>query len=150
MGLRGFIKRPSSKPVMRSIPAAAPPTPEPAAPALDPQELRQQLFAAAVARDGEKLTWLGQQYEKSIFDDEGLIWSNLPPAIQANPAFLHWYSNGLKAIAGFCAQRLKKPELVERFKEVERQFHTKLTPQELEQARQRLQLPSPAIKENLP
>jgi|HubBroStandDraft_1064217.scaffolds.fasta_scaffold123742_1 hypothetical protein len=83
---------------------------------LTPELLRNKLFAAAASAaqgDDEKLTCLCQKHEKSIFQD-GLIWTQVPPAIRANPRLLRWYGNGLVALASACAQRLGKPELIKK------------------------------------
>ncbi|MGD1277717.1 MAG: hypothetical protein ABR964_10900 [Tepidisphaeraceae bacterium] len=89
-----------------------------------PQGLRQKLFdaaTAAAAGDEDPLACLCQLHEKSIFE-QGLIWSQVPPEIRANPALLRWYGNGLQTIAQFCADRLGKPELMDKLKKLELQL----------------------------
>lgn len=87
-------------------------------PPVTPEQLRQELFDAAAAGDGEKLCELCQLHEKSIFE-QGMIWSRVPDEIRSSPVLLRWYANGLKAIAHFCADRLGKPELMDQVKEIE-------------------------------
>jgi len=102
-------------PVVRQITARPPEAP------VTPESLRIKLFAAAAsaaAGDEEKLTCLCQKHEDSIFE-QGLIWTQVPPAIRANPALLRWYGSGLVAIAAFCAQRMGKPELMKKLPQLE-------------------------------
>jgi hypothetical protein len=121
MGLLDFLKkekprsksRPHPQPV-QVIVLAAPPRVVDVEPT--PSDLRQKLFAAAVAGDEDKLAFLCQCHEKSIYE-QGVIWANVPPPIRANPTLLRWYGTGLKTIATFCAHRLGKPELVNKIKQ---------------------------------
>jgi hypothetical protein len=48
-----------------------------------------------------------------------MIWSKVPPEIRASPVLLRWYSQGLRAIARFCADRLGKPELMDQMNDIE-------------------------------
>jgi len=124
MGLFSFRRRskavePSVElPVVRQIralPKEEPPT---------PQGLRQKLFdaaTAAAAGDEDPLACLCQLHEKSIFE-QGLIWSQVPPEIRCNPTLLRWYGSGLQSIAQFCADRLGKPELMDKVKKLELQL----------------------------
>ncbi len=125
MGLLSLFKRrqkaPPPFPVMREIvppqQLIEPPRPvQPSPP--DAQELRRQLFDAAASGDEQQLTCLCQRHENSIFE-QGLIWSNVPSEIRENPTLLRWYGNGLTAIATFCAQRLGKPELMDKVKQMQ-------------------------------
>jgi hypothetical protein len=102
-------------PMVRQINARPPVEP------VTPESLRNKLFAAAASAaqgDDEKLTCLCQEHEKSIFE-QGLIWTQVPPAIRANPALLRWYGSGLYAIASYCAHRLGKPELIKKIPQFE-------------------------------
>jgi hypothetical protein len=124
MGLFGFLKkRPQQRgPVAR--PAADDPVlielriPKVNDPPLTPEVLRKQLFDAAATGDNQKLCQLCRQHENSIFK-QGLIWSKVPPEIRASPRLLHWYANGLKAIARVCADHLGKPELMNQIRDIE-------------------------------
>ena len=103
------------QPVVRRINTRPPEEP------VTPESLRSKLFAAAASAaqgDEEKLTCLCQKHGKSIFD-QGLIWTQVPPAIRANPVLLRWYGSGLIAIATFCAQRLGKPELMKKIPQLD-------------------------------
>jgi hypothetical protein len=117
MGLFGFLKRekpaPASDPVIIQLRI-----PKVNEPDITPDQLRQELFDAAATGDEEKLCVLCQQHEKSIFE-QGMIWSKVPLEIRSSPMLLKWYSNGLKSIARFCADRLGKPELMDQVKEIE-------------------------------
>jgi hypothetical protein len=121
MGLLDFLAR-RDKPVRisRRLPPVLPVVrrinTRPPEEQLTPEKLRNKLFAAAASAaqgDEDQLTCLCQKHEKSIFQD-GLIWTQVPPAIRANPALLRWYGSGLVAIATACAQRLGKPELMKK------------------------------------
>ncbi len=70
---------------------------------LTPEELRQELFAAAVAGDNQKLGVLGRQHREAIFEQR-LIWNGIPATIRANPTLLRWYQEGLRAIVDCCAE----------------------------------------------
>ena len=87
-------------------------------PTITPDRLRKELFDAATTGDEEKLTCLCQLHEKSIFEQK-MIWSKLPPEIQANPKLKRWYGKGLKAIANYCAERLGKPELMDQVRQID-------------------------------
>jgi hypothetical protein len=124
MAFFGFRKRSKSQPARPASSLAKPGVlielriPKVNEPAMTPDRLRKELFDAAAAGDEEKLTCLCQAHEKSIFE-QGMIWSKLPSGIQSSPALMRWYSNGLKAIAHFCAERLGKPELMDQVKQME-------------------------------
>jgi hypothetical protein len=112
MGIFSFLKRrpkaqPVSDPVLIELRI-----PRVNEPPLTADNLRGQLFDAAAAGDDEKLCALCQKHEKSIFQ-QGMLWTDVPPEIRASPRLLHWYANGLRAIARFCSDRLGKPELME-------------------------------------
>jgi hypothetical protein len=124
MGLFGFLKK---RPPQRG--SAKPPAPgDPVLielrvpkvndPPLTPDVLRKQLFDAAASGDNTKLCALCRQHENSIFK-QGMIWSKVPPEIRDSPRLLHWYANGLKAIARFCADNLGKPELMNQVRDIE-------------------------------
>jgi len=87
-------------------------------PTITPDRLRKELFDAAAAGDEEKLTCLCQVHEKSIFE-QGMIWAKVPPEIQSSPMLKRWYGKGLKAIATYCAERLGKPELMDRVRQID-------------------------------
>jgi hypothetical protein len=120
MGLLDFLKKEKprrSRPRPAPVPViilAAPPRVVDVDPT--PSDLREKLFAAALAGDEDKLAFLCQCHEKSIYE-QGVIWTNVPPPIRANPTLLRWYGTGLKTIATFCAHRLGKPELVKKIKQ---------------------------------
>jgi hypothetical protein len=120
MGLLDFLKKEKprkSRPRPQPAPViiiTAPPRVVDVDPA--PSDLREKLFAAAVAGDEDKLAFLCQCHEKSIYE-QGVIWTNVPPPIRANPTLLRWYGTGLKTIATLCAHRLGKPELVNKIKQ---------------------------------
>ena len=124
MGLFGFLKK---RPHQRG-PGKPPASDEPVLielrvpkvndPPLTPEVLRKQLFDAAATGDNQKLCHLCRQHENSIFN-QGMIWSKVPPEIRASPRLLHWYANGLKAIARFCADNLGKPELMNQVRDIE-------------------------------
>jgi hypothetical protein len=77
-----------------------------------PESLRKELFAAAASGNETQLAQLCRRHENLIFQ-KGLIWTQLPPPVLANPALLRWYDSGLTAIAAFGAQSLGKPELLQ-------------------------------------
>jgi hypothetical protein len=117
MGLFGFRKR------SQLVPAQPPALielriPKVNDPPITPETLRKQLFDAVALGDEDKLCRLCQVHEKSIFE-QGMIWSKVPPEITASPALMRWYGSGLKVIARFCAERLGKPELMDRVPEFE-------------------------------
>jgi hypothetical protein len=124
MGLFGFLKKRPQQRGPTTRPVAADPVlielriPKVNDPPLTPEVLRKQLFDAAASGDSQKLCQLCRQHENSIFS-QGMIWSKVPPEIRASPRLLHWYANGLKAIASFCADNLGKPELMNQIRDIE-------------------------------
>jgi hypothetical protein len=127
MGLFGIGKRSKPRtavPVMRELPASneAPamiPTPKPIE-AVSPDALRRQLFAAATAAakgDEKKFLVLCHRHGRAIFG-ESAIWSHVPAAFRDSPKLVRWYREGLRAIAGLYSQRLGRPEVVERAKQI--------------------------------
>ena len=129
MGLLDLFKRSRAsqapKPVMRSLPAPPPvvepeaaPSPPEAAPRPtppDPTELRRMLFDAIATGDEEKLAHLCRDHHDFLLEYAD-TWSIVPDALSANPDAATWYGEGLHAIARFCAERLERPELQERFR----------------------------------
>lgn len=127
MGLLNLFKRSPAprapKPVMRSL--AAPPAaerevalslPEVASPPMppDPSDLRRMLFDAIATGNEEKLAHLCRDHHDFLLA-YAATWSVVPEALNANPDAAKWYARGLHAITQFCAERLERPELQERF-----------------------------------
>lgn len=112
--VREVAARPDSA-LEQSLRSALPPD------AVSPEKLRQELVQAISSGNDEKLKCLCQTHEKSIFD-RGVIWMRLPSRIRANPKLLKWYGNGVGLIARTCAQRLNKPELLERVRQIEKRL----------------------------
>lgn len=131
MGLLDLFKRPPAprvpKPVMRSFPAppaaergVAPSLPEAAPPPTppDPSDLRRMLFDAIATGNEEKLAHLCRDHHDFLLKYAD-TWSIVPDSLSANPDAAKWYGDGLHAIARFCAERLERPELQERFRKAE-------------------------------
>jgi hypothetical protein len=135
MGLFDLFKRSRkspagslAKPVMRELPApTALPEPvgtadaaaEPPVEVLTPVELRILLFDAIATGDEEKLARLCRDHHDFLVEYAD-TWSIVPDALHANPEAARWYSEGFRAIAHFCSERLGRRELLARLHEAER------------------------------
>jgi hypothetical protein len=76
------------------------------------------LFDAIATGDEEKLAHLCRDHHEFLLAYAD-TWSIVPDALNANPDAARWYGEGLHAIARFCAERLERPELQERFRRVD-------------------------------
>src|SRR4051812_17248326 len=109
MGLLSLLKRTKLKPavaepVMRELPAPTEATaavPEIVAQPPTPTEVRQQLFAAIVAGDDQRLSTLCQEH-REIIREHAPVWSAVPDGLRANPAAAEWYERGLQLLMRTC------------------------------------------------
>jgi len=93
---RGLMAKPVVAPVVTARPA--------------PQDLRRLIFAAVASNDAERLAKMFQE------DSDGVVehaadWMKVPDALRPNPAAVRWYSEGLRTVAEYCAQRINRPDL---------------------------------------
>lgn len=105
-------------PLMRSADGASVTT---VAATLSPEDIRQLLFQAAAAfaaGDETVLPRICTEHAVAIFE-KGTVWKQVPASVRDNPRLLRWYGSGLMAIAVFCADKLKRPELLS---QIQKQF----------------------------
>src|SRR3954463_5058743 len=113
MGLLSLLRRSKSnpttiEPVMRELPAPAEaplettaPPPEIVPQPPSPSELRQQLFAAIVAGDDDRLSTLCDEH-RELIREHAPAWSVVPDVLRANPAAADWYARGLQLLTRVC------------------------------------------------
>lgn len=79
---------------------------------LEPTALREQLFTAAAARDGNALLALCRQHADPIAQHFP-SWQKVPDDVRSNPARMQAYANGLIGVARCFAEQLGRPELIQ-------------------------------------
>jgi tetratricopeptide (TPR) repeat protein len=77
-----------------------------------PEALREQLFEAVQARDGETLMRLCAEHEAAILKHYP-AWQTVPEEVRREPALLQRYGEGLHHIAQCLAQTRNRPELLQ-------------------------------------
>jgi len=100
---------------------AVPRTPLTRAEGLSTESLRRQLFTAAAAAargDDHKLLLLFHRHGRVIFGRTE-IWTQVPPAFRDNPLVLAWYRQGLRLLGKYYADKLGRPQPVQKIKEAE-------------------------------
>lgn len=82
-----------------------------------PQDLRRLIFAAVASNDSERLATMFRENPEGIVvhADE---WMKVPDALRPNPAAVRWYSEGMRAVAQYCVERLNRRDLFERLDEL--------------------------------
>ena len=78
-------------------------------PAPTPSDVRQLLLGAAASRDEEKLAGLCREHAEVIRANLS-AWLDVPPELRASPEAARWYAEVVKAVVGFCGERLGMPE----------------------------------------
>ena len=86
-----------------------------AAPAAAPDEVRRRLFDAVAAGEEEQLAGLCREHWDLLLEHgPGWLSEEVPEPLRSNPRAAEWYGQGLRQIACFCAERLDRPELLQR------------------------------------
>jgi tetratricopeptide (TPR) repeat protein len=80
-------------------------------PVTDPDRLRDELLAAALAGDAGRLERLARANQAAVLE-HFRAWQRVPEAIRSDPDALQHYVNGLIAVAQLFAERLGRPELM--------------------------------------
>ena len=70
------------------------------------EEVRRLIFDAVAAGDEQKLESLCHEHRDLILR-EASGWLEVPSEIRASAELSEWYSNGLRAISRFCAEKLR-------------------------------------------
>jgi hypothetical protein len=83
----------------------------------EPNDLRRLIFLAAASNDSERLAMMFRDNPDGIVD-HAVDWMKVPDALRPNPAAVRWYSDGLRAVAQYCADRLNRPDLFSRLEEL--------------------------------
>jgi hypothetical protein len=98
-------------------PVAAAPAPAVRAAPPAPHDLRRLIFAAVASNDSERLATMFRENPDGVVA-HAVEWMKIPDELRPNPEAVRWYSEGLRAVAQYCADRLNRPDLFQRLEEL--------------------------------
>jgi hypothetical protein len=82
-----------------------------------PRDLRRLIFAAVASNDPERLAIIFRDNPADAVE-RAVDWMKVPDELRPNPEAVRWYSEGLRAVAQYCADRLNRPDLFQRLEEL--------------------------------